>query len=418
MAYDKSVPPAPVTPTMLPLATELDVRDVSVIVQPYKTDGKKTKRTTLGDLAGFINSLASEDWKTFTIDANNRIALGDYQRNVIIVPSAKDQNVTLDHWPTNGLVIYAPDWDAESDSTSVTIVGKVLNSYKPLPVIKGGVGIFLCSGQLVIGRSLIDSSAHSLATLKRLYVDDLIVKSDLTLQHGSNAAFNVQTESRVVGESTYYDLIITQPGDARKIKILGGSFKVVFTGINPGAITFDDGLKNFWVELDGDDFKTLRAERIEVSNSISLPASSILSGNIATKAVTADKINTYAVETLKIKDKAVTSEKLADQLAFVKTPKFPRKIYAEKDITANTTIVKDSGYDGIRCMAQDAHPIDFRMRFNTADSQAEDGDTYRIYNDTPGEIIVKDAVAPNETFTKIPAWTFKDFRYHDKWELA
>jgi len=63
MAYDKSVPPAPVTPTMLPLATELDVRDVSVIVQPYKTDGKKTKRTTLGDLAGFINSLASETGK-------------------------------------------------------------------------------------------------------------------------------------------------------------------------------------------------------------------------------------------------------------------------------------------------------------------------------------------------------------------
>lgn len=83
-----------------------------------------------------------KQWRSFTIDADNRITLGDYQRNVIIVPSAKDQNVTLDHFPTNGLIIYAPDWDAESDSTAVTIVGKVLTSYKTLPVIKGGVGIF------------------------------------------------------------------------------------------------------------------------------------------------------------------------------------------------------------------------------------------------------------------------------------
>lgn len=51
MAYDKLVPPSPVTPTMLPLATELDVRDVSVIVQPYKTDGKKTRQFTLAQLA-------------------------------------------------------------------------------------------------------------------------------------------------------------------------------------------------------------------------------------------------------------------------------------------------------------------------------------------------------------------------------
>ena len=44
-----------------------------------------------------------QQWRTFTIDENNRITLGDYQRNVIIVPSAKDQSVTLDHFPSNGI---------------------------------------------------------------------------------------------------------------------------------------------------------------------------------------------------------------------------------------------------------------------------------------------------------------------------
>lgn len=55
MNYDRLVPPAPVTPTMLPAVTELDNRDVCVIVQPYKTDGKKTRQFTLAQLLSFLS---------------------------------------------------------------------------------------------------------------------------------------------------------------------------------------------------------------------------------------------------------------------------------------------------------------------------------------------------------------------------
>ena len=207
-------------------------------------------------IQSFLND--RDNWRTFTIDENNSITLGDYQRNVIIVPSAKDQSVTLDHFPSNGLIIYAPDWDSESASTAVTIG----DSFGARPIIKGGIGIFLCSGQLVISKSIIGSSDLSLAVLKELITDKLKIKSDVALQYGSNTAFSISTEERVVGQKTYYDLIITKVGDARKIKILGDTFQIVAMGINPDNINFNDGLKNFWGEFDGDDFKTLNAEHI------------------------------------------------------------------------------------------------------------------------------------------------------------
>lgn len=204
----------------------------------------------------FLND--RENWRTFTIDENNSIQLGDYQRNVIIVPSAKDQSVTLDHFPSNGIIIYAPDWDAASASTAVTIG----DSFGARPIIKGGVGIFYSFGGSIIGKSLICHETYSLAQLKRLTVDNIEVRSNVALQHGSNAAFSISTEERVVGPNTYYDLVITKVGDARKIKILGDTFQIVAMGINPDNINFNDGLKNFWGEFDGDDFKTLNAEHI------------------------------------------------------------------------------------------------------------------------------------------------------------
>lgn len=298
-----------------------------------------------------------QQWRTFTIDENDRITLGDYQRNVIIVPSAKDQNVTLDHFPTNGLIIYAPDWDAESESTAVTIVGKVLNNYKTLPVIKGGVGIFLCSGQLVISRSLISDSALSLATLKRLYVDELIVMSTLTLPASSILSGNIANSA------------------------------VTTDKIGNGAVTMD-----------------------KIGNG------SVSSEKIPQGAVTTDKINTYAVETIKIKDKAVTSEKLADQLAFVKTPKFPRKNYLEINVTESAeTFLAHSDYDGyIFSTGTGSHTITVRL---TVSSVFQEGDTYRIYNNSHNVVTVRDDI--DEWFTTIPAWTFKDFYYTGlAWELA
>lgn len=233
----------------------------------YIQQGSEHDRDSAITLGGLLESQViqsflndRDNWRTFTIDENNSITLGDYNRNVIIVPSAKDQSVTLDHFPSNGLIIYAPDWDSESESTAVTIG----DPYGARPIVKGGVGLFYSFGSWSnsITMSLISSGSDSLAQLKRLTVDNIEVRSNVALKHGSNAAFSISTEERVVGPNTYYDLVITKVGDARKIKILGDTFQIVAMGINPDNINFNDGLKNFWGEFDGDDFKTLNAEHI------------------------------------------------------------------------------------------------------------------------------------------------------------
>ena len=362
------------------------LQDLLYIQQGSEHD--RDSAITLGQLLGtqviqsFLND--RDNWRTFTIDENNSIALGDYQRNVIIVPSAKDQSVTLDHFPSNGIIIYAPDWDSASESTAVTIG----DNYGARPIIKGGVGIFLCSGQLVISQSLIGSSDLSLAVLKELRVDNLIVKSGLTLQYGYNTAFSISTEERVVGQNKYYDLVITKQGDARKIKILGDTFQVVAHGINPGDINFNDGLKNFWGEFDGDDFKTLKAERIEASNSISLP------------------------------DEVIGGNHLKKDFVFPEQPKFPRKAYKTLVVTQNAEFDISPNYDGTIFSTDGTHTIIQRMHFSDADNRFQTGDTYRIYNDTPNGITVKNW-STDDTVTKIPAWAFKDFYYNGSgWELA
>lgn len=304
-----------------------------------------------------------KQWRTFTIDADNRITLGDYQRNVIIVPSAKDQNVTLDHWPTNGLVIYVPDWDAESDSTAVTIVGKVGVNYITLPIIKGGVGIFYSSGSRVIGRSLIGSSAHSLAQLKNLAVDDLIVNSDLTLPASSILSGNIANSAVTTGK------------------------------IANSAVTMDK-----------------------------IATGAVTSEKIPQGAVTADKINTHAVETLKIKDKAVTSEKLADQLAFVNRPFLPpnrlvKRLVASVDDYGIITSVDDVPQQGIIFNADGSY-LGWRIKLHIADADPNvaNGQIYRIYNNTINEANVIDYNS-GDFYTRILGGSFKDFYHLDGWRM-
>lgn len=334
------------------------LKDLLYIQQGSEHD--RDSAISLGGLLGtqviqsFLND--RDNWRTFTASEAGIITLGDYQRNVIIVPSAKDQSVTLDHFPANGLIIYAPDWDAESASTAVTIG----DSFGARPIIKGGVGIFLCSGQLVISQSIIGSSALSLAILKELSTDKLIVVSDLTLP---------------------------------ELSILTGY-------IANGAVT-SGKIANGAVTID------------KIGNGAVTPE------KIANGAVTTEKINALAVETSKIKDKAVTSEKLADQLAFVKTPKFPIKLYKTVVVTESAEFDIDPNYDGTRFSTDGTHTITQRMHFTDADNRFQIGDIYRIYNDTPNGITVKDW-STGDTVTKIPAWTFKDFYYNGVlgWRLA
>lgn len=196
---------------------------------------------TLGGLLGsqvfqtFLND--RENWRTFTIDENNNITLGDYQRNVIIVPSAKDQSVTLDHFPSNGIIIYAPDWDAESASTSVTIG----DSNGAKPIIKGGVGIFCSFGPSlpIIGKSLICHESYSLAQLKDLSVDNLIVNSELTLPALSILSSYIATGAVTAGKIANGAVTIDKIGNGAVTpeKIANGA--VTSEKINTLAVTKD-----------------------------------------------------------------------------------------------------------------------------------------------------------------------------------
>ena len=144
----------------------------------------------------------------------------------------------------------------------------------------------------------------------------------------------------------------------------------------------------------------------------------ITSEKIFYGAVTTDKLANYAVETDKIKDKAVDSSKLADQLAFVKTPKFPRKIYTTTVVTESAEFDINPNSDGVIFSTAGGYIISQRMHFSDADNRFQTGDTYRVYNETPNDINVIDWSTGN-VFTGIIAWTFKDFYYNGSgWELA
>ena len=135
-------------------------------------------------------------------------------------------------------------------------------------------------------------------------------------------------------------------------------------------------------------------------------------------AVTKDKISTLAVATDKIKDKAVTSEKLADQLTFVETPKYPMRIYRRTNVTEGGSYDITSAQEGTIFSTAGTHTIELAMHFSDADNRFQAGDTYRVHNNTPNEIRVRDWTI-DKTFTKIPAWTFKDFYYRgNAWDLT
>lgn len=229
---------------------------------------------------------------------------------------------------------------------------------------------------------------------------------------------------------------------------------------NIGVFFFDEnGLLSNKFSLPGSSsFTNAEFNTLKVLSSITLPALSILSTHIANGAVTTDKIATgavttgkisthavetdkiadgaitrekifvrevttdklanYAVETDKIATGAVTSEKLANQLFFVKTPKFPKKIYTPTVVTDHADFDVNPNSDGAIFSTAGGYIITQKMHFSDADSRFQAGDTYRIYNETPNDINVTDWTT-GSIFTGIIAWTFKDFYYNGSgWELA
>jgi hypothetical protein len=213
------------------------LQDLLYIQQGSEHD--RDSAISLGGLLGtqvfqsFLND--RENWRTFTIDENNSIQLGDYQRNVIIVPSAKDQSVTLDHFPSNGIIIYAPDWDSASESTAVTIG----DSYGAKPIIKGGIGIFYSFGGSIISKSLICSGSDSLAELKRLIVDNIVVNSGLTLPALSILSSYIATGAVTAGKIANGAVTIDKIGNGAVTpeKIATGA--VTSEKINTLAVTKD-----------------------------------------------------------------------------------------------------------------------------------------------------------------------------------
>jgi hypothetical protein len=250
-------------------------------------------------------------------------------------------------------------------------------------------------------------------------------------------------------ENSDYIVISKSPGWS--IQIPKGNIGVLFFNEN-------GNLTKFFPLPCSSSFTNAEFNALTVLSSITLPALSILSTHIANGAVTTDKIATgavttgkismyavetdkikdgaitsekifygavttdklanYAVETDKIKDKAVDSSKLADQLAFVKTPKFPRKIYTTTVVTESAEFDINPNSDGVIFSTAGGYIISQRMHFSDADNRFQTGDTYRVYNETPNDINVIDWSTGN-VFTGIIAWTFKDFYYKGSgWELA
>lgn len=324
---------------------------------------------TLGQLLGtqviqsFLND--RDNWRTFTPSKAGIITLGDYQRNVIIVPSAKDQALRIDHFPTNGLIIYAPDWDAENAVTGITI-GEINDINRKITITKGGIGIFYSFGpdQPIIGQSLIGSSDLSLAVLKKLNVDNLIVKSELTLP-----ALSILSQ-----------YIATRAVTADKIA--------------NGAVTID-----------------------KIGNG------AVTSEKISQGAVTTDKISTYAVETIKIKDKAVTSGKLADMLTFVKRPLLPPNILYIQEVTSKIYYEIVTSYNGVPQKGIIFHNTDvpipgwgIKLHITDADINVGNGVIYRIYNNTFNDVNVRDYTT-DTFYTRILAWSFKDFYHLNGWRM-
>ena len=361
-------------PTTIPVTTLSNFRQnlvpPSLLDLLYMQQGSEHDRDSAITLGGLLESQVfqsflndRDNWRTFTIDENNSITLGDYQRNVIIVPSAKDQSVTLDHFPSNGLIIYAPDWDSESASTAVTIG----DSNGARPIIKDGVGVFYCFGSSlpIISKSLISSGNDSLAQLKQLYVDKLIVESDLTLPDSS--ILSEYIANRAVTNS--------------KIALAA----VHEENIDPGAVT---------------------------------------AGKLATGAVTTDKISTNAVETDNIKDKAVDSSKLADHMSFVNRPTLPPNVLAMRRVESDDDygiITSSDGvfYKGIIFSTEDNIPLPgwgIKLHITDADLDVANNTIYRIYNNTPNDADVND-YATGTFYTRILAWSFKDFYYLDGWRM-
>lgn len=149
----------------------------------------------------------------------------------------------------------------------------------------------------------------------------------------------------------------------------------------------------------------------------------VISEKISQGAVTTDKISTNAVETIKIKDKAVTSEKLADLLTFVNRPLLPPNILYSQEVTSAIYYEIVTSYNGVPQKGIIFHNTDvpipgwgIKLHITDADPNVGNGVIYRIYNNTFNDVNVNDYTT-DTFYTRILAWSFKDFYHLDGWRM-
>ena len=245
-------------------------------------------------------------------------------------------------------------------------------------------------------------------------------------------------------ENSDYIVISKSPGWS--IQIPKGNIGVLFFNEN-------GNLTKFFPLPCSSSFTNAEFNALTVLSSITLPALSILSQYIATSAVTADKIangavtidkigngavtsekisqgavttdkiSTNAVETIKIKDKAVTSGKLADLLTFVNRPLLPPNILYIQEVTSEIYYEIVTSYNGVPQKGIIFHNTDvpipgwgIKLHITDADPNVGNGVIYRIYNNTFNDVNVNDYTT-DTFYTRILAWSFKDFYHLDGWRM-
>lgn len=245
-------------------------------------------------------------------------------------------------------------------------------------------------------------------------------------------------------ENSDYIVISKSPGWS--IQIPKGNIGVLFFNKN-------GNLTKFFPLPCSSSFTNAEFNALTVLSSITLPALSILSEYIATSAVTADKIangavtidkigngavtsekisqgavttdkiSTNAVETIKIKDKAVTSGKLADLLTFVNRPLLPPNVLYIQEVTSEIYYEIVTSYNGVPQKGIIFHNTDIpipgwgiKLHITDADPNVGNGVIYRIYNNTFNDVNVNDYTT-DTFYTRILAWSFKDFYHLDGWRM-
>ena len=387
--------------TPIPVTTLSNLRDnfvpPSLLDLLYMQQGSEHDRdsgVTLGELLesqviqSFLND--RQQWKTFftEYDEENdvcRTSWVGWEKNVIL-RSPYTKNIRWDATISrNAIVVVIPDFPENSD---YIVISKSPGWSIQIP--KGNIGVLFFNESGILDKFF-----------------PLPCSSSFT-----NAQFNALT---VLSSITLPALSILSEYIATSA--------VTSNKIGPGAV-INSKIAIGAVHEENIDTAAVTAGKIAngavINSKIAIGA--VHEENIDTAAITTGKLANYAVETSKIKNKAVTSEKLADQLTFVNRPLLPPNILYSFEVTSAGYHEILPNYNGVPQNGIIFHADDpipgwgIKLHILDADPYASNGRIYRIYNNTPNDANVNDYTT-DTFYTRILAWSFKDFYYLNGWRM-